>query len=573
MIRLLIVAIVSLLAFFPCFMVTSRIFSGDNDVAVLVALFLAWGLLPFWWLRRWQAKPRIEELVIDENDPLMIKQIARAQNELKRFIDGLNSHRFEASIRFKYAISGEEMTIWGVAHGIEDESVITSFEDLDDNGEDIIMRRRAIPLRRVVDWMLSDSQGNVQGGYSMQGVAEIYQRDHGALAAKDVKELAVFSDLDFQPLPESHKQQWWWLTAVVSVLVLVMLLLVRDPSVNNELSTLGDDFVHMSEEVVTFCASGSCDDFDYRFGYSQPARYEAWQDRILIDGRDAHDNQWSQSDIINLLQQQEFTQLDKYFAQLHGLYQQQRISEYHYRKILWRLGLDNESYIPLLTQWQAATESSYADLAIARTWQTIAWQVRGGDYAKNTSNEAIADFRTLMQRSKAPAVSALDKQSDLPLIYETLFSLPFGDKSERENIKTWLQQMEQNVPAAYYPRARLLFLNSPKWGGDYETIREQAIAAQSYVKQNPQLRSLLGFEWYYRAQSLSRRGFHRQALTTIDKALFHGEYTDWLKRRGFDQMKLGQNQAAVATFERVLAIDATDDYALRQVQRLTAGIN
>ena len=58
--------------------------------------------------------------------------------------------------------------------------------------------RFEIPLKDIEDWMLVDSRGKTQGGYTILAHAKIYQRDYGKVPKKYLKDLERFTDFTWK---------------------------------------------------------------------------------------------------------------------------------------------------------------------------------------------------------------------------------------------------------------------------------------------------------------------------------------------------------------------------------------
>jgi len=57
-------------------------------------------------------------------------------------------------------------------------------------------RRFPVPLADIEDWVLIDSAGVMEGGFTHVALAHAYKRDKGFVPHAMHKELAAFKDLD-----------------------------------------------------------------------------------------------------------------------------------------------------------------------------------------------------------------------------------------------------------------------------------------------------------------------------------------------------------------------------------------
>jgi|GEM_PF-4231018 len=567
--RLLIVAVVSLLAFFPAFVIAFEVFNLNEDYSALLAIAVSWCLLPWYWLKKWSGKPDILTLQISQDDPIMRESEVLAKQNLSRFIQGVKDSKDEASVRFHYQFGDDSEVLWGPVHKIEDNSVYTSVDDYAETTQQIVRLRRKIALDDVLDWMLTDEQGRSQGGYSMLATAKIYQQRYGRLPKPYIDELTHYTDFSFEPLPpEKLKDSAWPL--ILFLLTSALLVLAFAFGQPGSIVENRKEALSKVRQLVTFNQQGLFDDFDYQQGFGQAAVYPNWQDAIFIDGQIDNPNftLYSQKELAQLLENKAFVKLDDYFSRMHGLYLEKRLPEWGFNKLLWRLGFESSLKLDAINTWQAATGSEYAYLAEALTLQEIAWDIRGSKGVRNTSNAQLGDFKQIMMRSKEPALTALNLNLKIPLSYEALFAVRFADKYSDELVYQWLTKLEEYLPQAFYPRARLMLIYSPRWGGSVENIRALALRAQSFIEANSELRCLLGYEWYTRARNLSERGYHREAIAVMQKALFHGRRNDWLNRYGYDLYQVERYDEARKVFKESLAIVPTNQYAQRMYTKL-----
>ncbi|TCK02586.1 DUF2314 domain-containing protein [Marinobacterium mangrovicola] len=196
MFRLLAITFISFCSVVPFLMVFHRFLELDDDVAGYISFFLAWIITPAILLRIWKVPPYFEALPVDIDDPIMQEQINRAKNEFGIFISGLKDGKLESFIKFPYEIEGNTEHIWGVAHSIKGEAVIASLAS-DPVGEtpEELLERLDVPFDDIEDWMLQDSKGLNQGGYTLLAMAKIYERDFGKLPKRYAKELEPFVDI------------------------------------------------------------------------------------------------------------------------------------------------------------------------------------------------------------------------------------------------------------------------------------------------------------------------------------------------------------------------------------------
>jgi len=195
--RLLAIALISLLALVPALAVTHRFMGLGSDVSGVISMIFAFLVTPALLLRIWRDKPGFDALPVDRDDPVMLEQVARAKRELGRFLEGLNQNRMEAFIKFPLAVHGDTEHVWGVAHSFSDGVFVTSLASNPVGGlSDEMLNRIRVPVDDLEDWMLQDAAGKTYGGYTMLALARIYEREYGRLPRKIRKELEPFVDLE-----------------------------------------------------------------------------------------------------------------------------------------------------------------------------------------------------------------------------------------------------------------------------------------------------------------------------------------------------------------------------------------
>jgi uncharacterized protein YegJ (DUF2314 family) len=196
MLRILIISVVSLCSLFPFMVITTQIFSLSNDTGSAVSAVMAFIVLPIILLNTWKPKPSLDVLPVDNNDPIMSEHIAIARSNLERFFNGLNEALFEAFVKFPHEFEGEIEHVWGIAHSVREDHVIVSLasEPIGEPGEEA-MERMSISIKAIEDWMLVSANGETQGGYTMLGMAKIYERDYGKLPKRYAEDLKMFVDL------------------------------------------------------------------------------------------------------------------------------------------------------------------------------------------------------------------------------------------------------------------------------------------------------------------------------------------------------------------------------------------
>lgn len=203
MLRNLTLALIGFVAFLPCLYLLKNLAGLPQQPAFWLALLISWLGLPLLISRIWRTKPDLAALVVDADEPLMLAQVRRAQQQLPRFLTGLEQGELEAYIKYPQAFADETEHLWALAHERRGEEIIVSLASEPLTAVDpALPARQRVRLDDIEDWMLIDSQGKTQGGYTVLAMAQIYQRDYGSLPAAYVRDLQDFSDFRW---PEDGK--------------------------------------------------------------------------------------------------------------------------------------------------------------------------------------------------------------------------------------------------------------------------------------------------------------------------------------------------------------------------------
>ena len=135
-------------------------------------------------------------MLVDPDEPLMATAYDSARRDYRRFKRGLAEGRREAFVKYKLNLEPEEPEfVWALAHSIDKGSVIASLISEPVAGVDVPPERTRIPESEVLDWMLVDQDGRIEGGYSEIAMAKIYKRDAGYVPYAVRQHLKNFADL------------------------------------------------------------------------------------------------------------------------------------------------------------------------------------------------------------------------------------------------------------------------------------------------------------------------------------------------------------------------------------------
>ncbi len=93
---------------------------------------------------------------------------------------------------------------------------------------------------------------------------------------------------------------------------------------------------------------------------------------------------------------------------------------------------------------------------------------------------------------------------------------------------------------------------TPAWGGSFEAMDAFAREAQAYAGENPELISLIGETYVWRASESQRNHDNDRTIALYTEALRYGHWTNWLIGRGRAYADSQHYQEALADFDGAL---------------------
>ncbi len=144
--------------------------------ALLVMCYLPMSLV----YRRFIKKPDIENLSVRDDDPEIIKQIAKARAQLHRLFKGLDQGTMETFVKVPVTLGDKRCSIWAVVHAQKDSEMIISVEN-DPEVAELVSGRRRVAVKDIQDWMLVNEKGEKYGGFTFLAIAKCYEAKYGVL--------------------------------------------------------------------------------------------------------------------------------------------------------------------------------------------------------------------------------------------------------------------------------------------------------------------------------------------------------------------------------------------------------
>lgn len=198
--------------------VKSRLLGG---VIVLIAvILLVAGVYGVWWLNTisaigylmlglcvlangWERMMPVKyaRIFLDPSEPDLQAAIARARSEIERFRDGVKYSQKEAQARFCLPTAdGHNEHVWGAVHKITGNSMLVSLATGPNKRPSLADPRAELSLDELEDWILIDTHGNREGGYTHVAMAKKYLRYKGYIPRGLRLQLAKFVDVDMASL-------------------------------------------------------------------------------------------------------------------------------------------------------------------------------------------------------------------------------------------------------------------------------------------------------------------------------------------------------------------------------------
>ncbi len=275
----------------------------------------------------------------------------------------------------------------------------------------------------------------------------------------------------------------------------------------------------------------------------------------------------SVSGIVNLrtmLLEERFDELDTILAGYQQDFEKDPLDEYKVFSAYNAFYLHNPSYETLFKKWLAAAPAHYQPyLAIAKYYDARAWQSRGTDWAKDTSDEQFKEMYAFLATAEQYAETALDKNERLAPAHSLLIGiaeLNGNDRVKEQRIK----RSRELFPYSFMLRSSYIWTEQPRWGGSYAAMAQIAKEAMPYAGKNPRLLALYGYIYQDQADMLERDDNYKEALHLLDQAIALGDvasfYTD---RARFQISYFNRDDLALEDINRSIYLSDTDEESYR----------
>ena len=198
---------------------------------------------------------------------------------------------------------------------------------------------------------------------------------------------------------------------------------------------------------------------------------------------------------------------------------------------------------------QERPESGEALIARARQRAESASKRRGGGFAKEVAEEAMADFGRLMELSAKDAERAIVKLPQHPVAWMTLLRASCGTVGT-DCLNGLAQRIDEQVPASYAVHKTAMHYMQPRWGGSYRMMEKYAEYVQKHAAKNPRLAILRGFPSWAAGEDAYTAKNYQAAYELYDRALAFGEDGSFFHDRANALIKLNRYGEALADLRR-----------------------
>lgn len=271
--------------------------------------------------------------------------------------------------------------------------------------------------------------------------------------------------------------------------------------------------------------------------------------------------QAQRDNVMCLLNNGKFYDVEKYFSELQIRYSSNEITE----EDVWDAFIVFESSdlnIKLsLEQWLLEYPESFAaNLALGTLNEHLGWLSRGSKWSKDTPKDQLENMSSYFDVAEKYFIQAIKNNQESTLPYVGLIRM--YRTSDRDKMKESMIKGLQVDPSSYRIRYYYLFGLQPKWGGTNEDLKEFFEETLGYSDENPRLKSLEGFLYYvvgdiksYYDDDIKNQVIAcKTAKSNLDGALDLSVHPLFYSRRGHNNICLKEYNDAIADFSLAIQL-------------------
>lgn len=251
-------------------------------------------------------------------------------------------------------------------------------------------------------------------------------------------------------------------------------------------------------------------------------------------------------ELIKHLRQGHYSKLEQMLTRQERLYQAKEIPEEHVESAYLSFANSAADLEEKLNEWVAGNDKDgTAHLARGIYFWNRGWITRGYAFFSETPKEGISGMKENFEIAYQDLniASRQKSHSGIPYAYIISMAMALGDQ---KGINQYIFDGLRADPRSFSIRWRFLYSQTPWWGG--LTLEKSLANINPFLQkkvlpnltQNANLRPLLGFPDYVRAEMLRRSGNREQANLFFKNALKHGRYYIYSFHFGKNLYFLGQ---------------------------------
>ncbi len=324
----------------------------------------------------------------------------------------------------------------------------------------------------------------------------------------------------------------------------------------------------VADKYCSIAGEGDLCDFYRKKKYDTfclpPADIDEWLEYRYAN-QDVLDASLSSSDVIEMMRQGKFEELEHYFLDVQSRYENHNINELTYQDMMESLIYDNEEAVALYGVWLKEIPDSYiARYGRGGTNTSIGWDRRGEKWAKDTPKENWDAMRRYHLKAADDLRAAVALHPQLTMGYRGLVSM--NNHGSKEH---WLAESLKYDSYNYLVRKAYMLKLRPRWGGSHQKMHEFASSALKYIDKNPYLRGLPLYEFTDKAKVYRHQGRYAEAIEAGSTAIYHRPAETSYYTRAYAYEKEKKDKEAVMDAEKGLR-QAPDNIGLLQVYAWSA---
>lgn len=283
-------------------------------------------------------------------------------------------------------------------------------------------------------------------------------------------------------------------------------------------------------------------------------------------------------ELINHLRQIHYSKLEQILTRQERLYQAKKIPEEHVEAAYLSFANSAADLKEKLNEWVTRNDKNgTALLARGIYYWNRGWKSRGGEFFSETPNERVLGMKEnfALAWKDFNLASGQKKHSGIPYVFIINIAMALGD---REGINQNTLKGLQADPNSFAVRWKYLYSQTPWWGS--RTLNDSLAQTATFLKkevllsldQNSDLRPLLGFPDYIRAEMLQRNGKREKSIPYYQQALKKGRYYYYAYGLGENLYFLDQHEEALKVLTAALQdrpqVAEVHDYRARTLEAL-----